>query len=230
MNLWWLRIEAGIEQEFSRDLPDFSGMGGVRLATSFGSKKRMSFGNRSRRIPVQKDLSTAIRVAVVNLHGFEHERAGVSIARQIKTALTRQGHIRLIDVGEGTAFLDSEGAVRLAEQAQVDIVITGRILQYELTRNSRPNLPLVVGFPETAARVSADLRIVDARKDGDLYSTNLKGVGRKGRGVRVFPVSGDDRTSYLNELEKNKVWDDAISQVVHNLLLEMSENFKWFSG
>lgn len=230
MNLWWLQIEAGIEQGFSRDLPDFTGMGGVRLATSFGSKRRKAFGNRTRRIPVEKDLSTAIRVAVVNLQGFEQQRAGEAVAQQIKTALTRYGHVRLIDVGEGTAFLDSDGAVRLATEAQADIVITGRILQYELTRNSRPNLPLVVGFPETAARVNADLRIVDARDNGDLFSTNLSGVGRKGRGVRMFPVSGDDRTSYLNEVEKNKVWDDAINQVVHSLLLQMSENFKWFSG
>lgn len=230
VNLWWLQIEAGIEQGLSPDLPDFSGMGGVRFATTFGSKQRKSFGNQTRRIPVKKDLSTAIRVAVVNLQGFEHQNAGESVARQIKTALTRQGHVRLVDVGEGTAFLDSDGAVRLAEQAQVDIVITGRILQYELTRNSRPNLPLVVGFPETSARVSADLRIVDARDNGDLFSTNLKGVGRKGRGVRMFPISGDDRTSYLSEVEKNKVWDDAINQVVHGLLREMSQNFEWFSG
>lgn len=230
MNLWWLQLEAGIEQGFSRDLPDFSGMGGVRVATSFGSKRRKSFGNRTRRVPVEKDLSTAIRVAVVNLQGFEERGAGEALARQIKTALTRHGHVRLVEVGEGTAFLDADGAVRLAEQAKADIVITGRVLQYELTRNSRPNLPLVVGFPETAARVNADLRVIDARANGDLFSTNLSGVGRKGRGVRMFPVSGDDRTSYLNEVEKNKVWDDAINQVVVDLMRQLSKNYKWFPG
>ena len=230
MNLWWLQLEAGLEQGFSRDLPDFSGMGGVRLATSFGSKQRKSFGNRTRRVPVQKDLSTAIRIAVVNLEGFEDRGAGEAVARQIKTALTRHGHVRLVDVGTGAMFLDADGAVRLAEQVQVDVVITGRVLQYELTRNSRPNLPLVVGFPETAARINADLRIVDARANGDLFSTNLSGVGRKNRGVRMFPVPGDDRTSYLSEVEKNKVWDDAINQVVVGLLRQLSENFKWFPG
>ncbi|HAA78027.1 TPA: hypothetical protein DCE37_23255 [Candidatus Latescibacteria bacterium] len=230
MNLWWLQVEAGIEQGFSKDLPEFSGMGGIRLATSFGSKRRKSFGNRTRRVPVEKDISTGIRVAVVNLQGFETRGAGEAVARQIKTALTRHGHVRLVDVGEGTAFLDADGAVSLAEQASADVVITGRVLQYELTRNSRPNLPLVVGFPETAARVNADLRIVDARQNGDLFSTNLSGVGRKSRGVRMFPVSGDDRTSYLTEVEKNKVWDDAINQVVVSLLRQLSENFKWFPG
>jgi len=202
----------------------------VRFATSLGGKQRKSFGNRTRRVPVAKDINTAIRIAVVNLQGFEHNRAGEVVAGKIKTALTRYGHVRLVEVGEGTAFLDSEGAIRLAEQAQADIVITGRVLQYELTRNSRPNLPLVVGFPETAARVNADIRIVDTRQEGDLFSTNLSGVGRKGRGVRVFPVSGDDRTSYLSEVEKNRVWDEAISQVVHKLLREMSHNFKWLPG
>jgi hypothetical protein len=230
MNLWWLQLEAGLEQGFSRDLPDFSGMGGVRFATNFGNKRRKSFGNRTRRVPVEKDLGTAIRVAVVNLQGFENRGAGEAVARQIKSALTRHGHVRLVEVGDGTAFLDSDGAVRLAEQAQADIVITGRVLQYELTRNSRPNLPLVVGFPETAARVNADLRVVDARQDGDLFSTNLSGVGRKGRGVRMFPISGDDRTSYLTEVQKTKVWDDAIDQVVVGLLRQLSENFKWFPG
>lgn len=230
MNLWWLQLEAGLEQGFSRDLPDFLGMGGVRFATSLGGKQKKSFGNRTRRVPVAKDINTAIRIAVVNLQGFEHNRAGEVVAGKIKTALTRYGHVRLVEVGEGTAFLDSEGAIRLAEQAQADIVITGRVLQYELTRNSRPNLPLVVGFPETAARVNADIRIVDTRQEGDLFSTNLSGVGRKGRGVRVFPVSGDDRTSYLSEVEKNRVWDEAISQVVHKLLREMSHNFKWLPG
>ncbi|MBS13291.1 MAG: hypothetical protein CME19_17015 [Gemmatimonadetes bacterium] len=230
MNLWWLQVEAGIEQGFSKDLPEFSGMGGIRLATSFGSKRRKSFGNRTRRVSVEKDISTGIRVAVVNLQGFENRGAGEAVARQIKTALTRHGHVRLVDVGEGTAFLDADGAVSLAEQASADVVITGRVLQYELTRNSRPNLPLVVGFPETAARVNADLRIVDARQNGDLFSTNLSGVGRKSRGVRMFPVSGDDRTSYLTEVEKNKVWDDAINQVVVSLLRQLSENFKWFPG
>ena len=230
MNLWWLQFEAGLEQGFSRDLPDFSGMGGVRIATTFGNKQTKAFGNRTRRVPVQKDLSTAIRVAVVNLQGFEERGAGEAVARQIKTALTRHGHVRLIEVGDGTAFLDADGAVRLAEQAQADIVITGRVLQYELTRNSRPNFPLVVGFPETAARVNADLRVVDARENGDLFSTNLSGVGRKGRGVRMFPVSGDDRTSYLTEVQKNKVWDDAIDQVVVGLLRQLSQNYKWFPG
>ena len=46
----------------------------------------------------------------------------------------------------------------------------------------------------------------------------------------MFPISGDDRTSYLNEVEKRKVWDDAINQVVHDLLRQMTENFKWFPG
>ncbi len=78
--------------------------------------------------------------------------------------------------------------------------------------------------------MNADIRLVDTRQEGDLFSTNLSGVGRKGRGVRVFPVSGDDRTSYLSEVEKNRVWDEAISQVVHKLLREMSHNFKWLPG
>ena len=119
MNLWWLQLEVGVEQGFSRDLPDFSGIGGIRIAKTLGIKHRKSFGNRTRRVPVRKDLNTAIRIAVVNLQGFEHQRAGEEMARRIKMALTRHGHIRLVDVGEGTAFLDADGAIRLAEQAKV---------------------------------------------------------------------------------------------------------------
>tara|TARA_Y100000588_G_scaffold174217_1_gene188208 strand:- start:1629 stop:3020 length:1392 start_codon:yes stop_codon:yes gene_type:complete len=230
MNLWWLQLQAGIEQGFSRDLPDFSAIAGVRVHTSFGQKNRKAFGGRVRRVPVQKNIDTAVSVAVVNLQGFEHEGAGEAIANRIRTALTRHGHIRLVEVGGGTAFLDPDAAIRLAEQSSADIVITGRVLRYEMARDSRPNLPLVVGFPETQAEVHTDLRIVDTRENGEVLSAQLQGRGRKNRGVRLFPVSQDDRKSYLNVVERNRVWDQAIDQMVAGLLKEMVNNFDWFPG
>lgn len=229
MNLWWIQLQAGIEQGFSRDLPDFTAIAGVRINTSFGRKNRKAFG-RVRRVPVQKNIDTAVSVAVVNLQGFEHQGAGQAIADRIKSALTRHGHIRLVDVGEGTAFLDPDAAIRLAEQSSVDIVITGRILKYELERDARPNLPLVVGFPGTQAEVHTDVRIVDTRKDGEVLSAQLSGTGRKNRGVRLFPASQDDRRSYLSVIERNRVWDQAIDQMVAGLIKEMVNNFDWFPG
>ncbi len=230
MNLWWIQLQAGIEQGFSNDLPDFSAIAGVRVHTSFGRKNRKAFGGRVRRVPVQKNIDTAISVAVVNLQGFEHEGAGLEIANRIKTALTRHGHIRLVDVGEGTAFLDPDAAIQLAEQSSVDIVITGRVQRYELARDSRPNLPLVVGFPETQAEVHTDVRIVDTREDGEVLSAQLSGTGRKNHGVRLFPISQDDQKSYLSVVERSRVWDQAIDQMVSGLLREMVNNFDWFPG
>lgn len=200
------------------------------MHTSFGRKNRKAFGGRVRRVPVQKNIDTAVSVAVVNLQGFEHEGAGEAIANRIRTALTRHGHIRLVEVGGGTAFLDPDAAIRLAEQSSADIVITGRVLRYEMARDSRPNLPLVVGFPETQAEVHTDLRIVDTRENGEVLSAQLQGRGRKNRGVRLFPVSQDDRKSYLNVVERNRVWDQAIDQMVAGLLKEMVNNFDWFPG
>lgn len=228
MNLWWLQFEAGIEQGFSPDLPEFSAIAGVRIQTNFRTKNRRTFGERIRRVPMTRDEGKGVKVAVVNLLGYEHEGAGQAIASHIKTALARRG-VRLIHIEDDrTAFLDPADASMLAEQYGAEVVITGRVLRYEMSRASRPNLPLVIGFPETQAKVEADLRIVE--QGGDVFSAQITGQGRKNRGVSVFPVTKDDRTSYLNVLERNQVWNEAIDSMVGGLMRQMSDNFGWFPG
>jgi len=230
MNLWWLRLEAGVEKGLSNDLPSVAGVAGLRVHTTIGGKAKKAFGGRTRRLPTAKDVSTAVRVAVVNFSGFEHQKAGESVAARIKTALGRYGHIRVVDVGGGAEFLDPDTALRMAQLSQADVVITGRILRYEMDRTSRPNLPLVVGFPQTQALMEADVRVVDRRENQEVLAAHLSGAGRQGRGVRLFPTSGDNRTDYLNVIEKERVWEEAIQQVVNGLLEEMAQNFTWFPG
>jgi curli biogenesis system outer membrane secretion channel CsgG len=118
----------------------------------------------------------------------------------------------------------------LAQSANADIVITGRILRHELARNSKPNLPLVVGIPQTQAHLAADFRIVDQRDSGNVLTFSLSGMGQQSRGVRMFPTSGDDRTSYLSALDKQRVWTDAIQSMLSELFGGMRENFDWFPG
>jgi len=230
MNLWRLRLEAGVEKGISKDLPGISGVAGLRFHRTLGGKAGRRTGGGVGRLPVAKDLSSAVRVAVVNFSGFEHQKAGESVADRIKTALTRYGHLRLVDVGSGSQFLDPDTALRMAELSEADIVITGRVLRYEMERAARPNLPLVVGFPQTQAFLEADVRVVDRRKSEEVLATHLAGSGRQNRGVRLFPTSSDSRTDYLNVIERDRVWDEAIQQMVDGLLREMSASFDWFPG
>ena len=227
MNLWRLQLEAGVEKGLSNDLPDVSVMAGIRLEPRLGEGRK---DLRSSIVRTPKDVETTVRVAVVNLSGFEHQRAGEMVAQEIKTALSRYAHIRLVDVGAGTQFLDPDAAIRLAQSANADIVITGRILRHELARNSKPNLPLVVGIPQTQAHLAADFRIVDQRDSGNVLTFSLSGMGQQSRGVRMFPTSGDDRTSYLSALDKQRVWTDAIQSMLSELFGGMRENFDWFPG
>lgn len=227
MNLWRLKLEAGIEKGLSDDLPDVTAMAGIRLQPKLGNGRKR---NNSSIVRVPKDVETTIRVAVVNLAGFEHQRAGEMVAQEIKTKLTRYGHIRLVDVGSGTEFLDPDAAMRLAQSANVDVIITGRILRYELARGSKPNLPLVVGVPQTRAHMAADIRIVDRRDANQILSFSLEGVGQQSRGVRMFPTSSDDRTSYLSALDKQRVWTEAIVHMLKDLFEGMQDNYEWFPG
>jgi hypothetical protein len=227
MNLWRLQLEAGIEKGLSDDLPDVTAMAGLRLQPKLGNgRKRIN----SSVVRMPKDMDTTIRVAVVNLAGFEHQRAGELVAEEIKTKLSRYGHIRVIDVGTDTKFLDPDAAMRLAQNANVDVVITGRVVRYELERASKPNLPLVVGLPQTRAHMASDIRVIDKRNNGKVLSFSLNGVGQQGRGVRMFPTSGDDRTSYLSALDKQRVWTEAIVHMLSELFDGMHDNFEWFPG
>ena len=227
MNLWSIRVQAGLEKGISRDLPNWSAMAGVQLHRSVGGKSKKYFGGRIRRIAKVKDIGTTIRVAVVNFSGFEDHKAGEMLASQIKTSLSRYGHIRVVEVGEGTEYMDPDAAVRLAQVSNADYVITGRVLRHELNREARPNLPLVVGFPLTEAMLEADIRVVDQQKEGEVLATRVTGKGRQTRGVRLFPTSGDDRTSYLSAVDRERIWGEAGMQIVTGLLSEMGGAFAW---
>lgn len=227
MNLWRLKLEGGIEKGLSDDLPNVTAMAGIRLQPKLGKGRKRANASVVR---VPKDVETTVRVAVVNLAGFEHQRAGELVAEEIRTKLMRYGHIRLVDVGKDTQFLDPDAAMRLAQSANVDVVITGRVLRHEMARASKPNLPLVVGLPQTRAHMAADIRVIDRRDSGKTLSFALEGVGQQSRGVRMFPTLGDDRTSYLSALEKQRVWTEAVVHMLTDLFDGMQDNFEWFPG
>lgn len=227
MNLWRLKLEAGFERGLSDDLPSVTAIAGIRLRPKLGAIRKREARTRVR---IPKDVETSVRVAVVNFSGFEHRNAGILVADQIKTAVSRYGHIQVVLVGEGTAFLDPDAAMNLARKSDVDVVITGRVLQYEMNRSAKPNVPLVLGLPNTQAQMEADIRIVDRRAQGQVLSFLLSGTGRQGRGIRMFPTSRDDRTSYLNAVEKERIWTEAIQEMVSELMREMADRFKWFPG
>jgi hypothetical protein len=227
MNLWRLKLEAGVEKGLTNDLPNVTAVAGIRLDPKLGRGHRRDNPSIVRK---PKDMETSIRVAVVNLAGFEQQHAGELVAQEIKNKLTRYGHIRLIDVGADARFLDPDTAVRLAQEANVDVVITGRVLRYEMDRASKPNLPLVVGLPQTRALLAADIRVVDRRNKGNVLSFSLTGTGQQNRGIRMFPTSGDDRTSYLSALDKQRVWTEAIVHMLNDLFEGMHDNFEWFPG
>ena len=229
MNLWWLRLEAGIEKGMTDDLPNVAGILGLRIHKSLGVKARGPLGGRTR-VAAPRGSGKPVRVAVVNFSGFEQDGAGEMVAEKIKTALTRFGNIRVVDVGTGAEFLDPDAALRLAQVSDADVVITGRILRREMTRESQPNVPLVVGFPQTLAQVEADIRVIERDEKGELLSTQIMGKSRQNRGVRLFPMPGDDRSSYLNVVEKERIWSEAVQQMVDGLFQQMAQTFKWLPG
>jgi hypothetical protein len=229
MNLWWLRLQAGVEKGLSKDLPNLSAMAGVQIHTSLGGKQKKFFGGRTRRVPLAKDTETTVRIGIVNFPGFEDQKAGELMTSKIATVLSRYGHIRIVDIraDTGTEFLAPDAALELAKKRTLQVVITGRMLRSDITRSARPNVPLVVGFPQTVANMEADVRVVDVRKKGEVLSLRVLGTGRQSRGITLFPTSKDDRTSYLNALERERIWDEASSQAVARLTAELTQSFDW---
>lgn len=228
MNLWRFRFEAGLEKGLSDDLPNVSAIVGLRVNTSFSGKGKRSIRPRNERGIISQDIGSSARVVVVNFSGFSNQKVGERVADRIRTELTRSGHIRVLEVGDRAEFLDPDSALQLATQVDADVVITGRIRRFEMDRSSKPNLPLVFGVPQTVAYVEADFRLVSPEQK-EVFSGSLVGTGRRSRGVKMFPTTiRDDRTDYLSVLEKDRVWNEAIQQMVDQFLKEMAGAFSWF--
>jgi hypothetical protein len=168
-----------------------------------------------------------VRVAVVNFAGLEDNGAGRKVGERLRSVLAAYGRIQIVPLREDPAFLDLGGALELAKASGADLVITGRVLKYDLTRTASAQVPLIVGFPKTVAEVEADIRVVERKKGAMALSVRLGGRGEQKQGIRLMPTSSDDHMTYLGAREKEQLRDQAVQQMVGDLVATIASNYKW---
>ncbi|MBI2952629.1 hypothetical protein HYY27_11060 [bacterium] len=225
------RLEAALERGMSKDLPELAGMVGFRIVARGGEKSRRIQMTQTK-IPVEGlsgDLKPGetVRVAVVNFAGLEDNGAGRKVGERLRSVLSAYTRIQIVQLREDPVFLDLNGALELAKASGADLVITGRVLKYDLTRTPSAQVPLIVGFPKTVAEVEADVRVVERKKGAMALSARMSGRGEQKQGIRLMPTSSDDRMTYLGAREKEQLRDQAVQQLVSDLVAAMASNFKW---
>ncbi|MSS72257.1 MAG: hypothetical protein EXS64_12315 [Candidatus Latescibacteria bacterium] len=225
------RLEAALERGLSKDLPELAGMVGFRIVARGGAKAKKTQMIRTK--ITAEDINgglkpgETIRVAVVNFAGLEDNGAGRKVGERLRSVLSAYGRVQIVPLREDPVFLDLSGALELAKATGADLVITGRVLKYDLTRTSSAQIPLVVGFPKTVAEVEADIRVVERKKGAMALSARLGGRGEQKQGIRLLPTSSDDQMTYLGAREKEQLRDQAVQQLVSDLVAAMASNFKW---
>ncbi len=224
------RLEAGLERGLSDDLPELTGLVGIRIVGRGGKKARKLEMEREKIATEElggvKEGET-VQVAVANFAGLEDQRAGKKVGEHIRSVLSSYNKVRIVALREDPVFLDLDGALELAKASGADLVITGRILKYNMVRMPSAQVPLIVGFPKTVSEVEADIRVVEPKKGAMVLSGRLNGRGEQRQGIRLLPTSSDDQMTYLGAREKEQLRDKAVRNLVTHLIAAMRTNFKW---
>jgi hypothetical protein len=227
-----LRLEAALEKGMTKDLPELAGMVGFRFVGRAGEKGR-KLAMTKVKVPEEPTASgdarsgPTIRIAVANFAGLEDNGAGRKVGERLRQVLSAYARVKIVPLREDPVFLDLSGAMDLAKAAGADMVITGRMLKYDLTRMPSSQVPLVVGFPKTVADVEADVRVVEQKKGAMALAARMKGRSEQKQGIRLTPTSSDDRMTYLGAREKEQLREQAVGQLVGDIVAAMSSNYKW---
>ncbi len=228
------RLEAAVERGLTKDLPQLAGMVGIRIVGNSGVKGRKTRMIRTRISADQGQIASGglksgetMRIAVVNFAGLEDNGAGRKLGGRLRPMLSAYSRVQIVTLRDDPVFLDLNGAIDLAKASGADLVITGRILRYDLTRTSSAQVPLIVGFPKTVAEVEADVRVVEPKKGALALTARMKGRAEQKQGIRLTPTSSDDRLTYLGAREKEELRNQAVQQMATDLIAALGSDYKW---
>jgi len=138
--------------------------------------------------------------------------------------------MQLLDIPR-KGFLRQRQAVELAQKLGVDVVLTGRVEEFDINRFGGKQVPYLILAPEAVVEVAMRYRIIEFSNRDKLeiqaYSNRIKGKGRLRKRVQLLHTDRRDITSAATAREMVAVQDDALDDLVDNLLATMATQFTW---
>ena len=128
-------------------------------------------------------------------------------------------------------FLKPRQALALARKLGVDVVVTGMVAEYNMDRFAGPQLPFIVHLPETRVDLELRYRVIEFfdedKSQMHALSETVGGGGLLRKTPRILPTSRRDITSVASAAELQAVQEEALDNLVENLLASMSAQFTW---
>ena len=180
--------------------------------------------------------SEVVRVAFVDFAGFEEFKAGKRLVEKIKTQLEPHDSLEVVDLARYAGiprrgFLKPRQALDLARKLGVDVVVTGTVAEYNMDRFAGPQLPFIVHLPETRVDLELRYRVIEFfdedKSEMRALSETVAGGGLRRMLPRILPTSRHDITSTASAAELQAVHEEALDNLVKNLLASMSSQFTW---
>ena len=177
-----------------------------------------------------------LRIAILGFEGFEEYDAGPRLVAKIKSELAPHDSLEVVDLARFSGLPRMGGvspllARDLARKLDVDVVVTGEVLDYEIKRFAGIHLPYLVELPETRVDVRLRFRVLEffgpEGEEMEAFTATIDGVGRARKRVRLIPVDRRNVTATASARELSDIQNSALDDVAGNMLASMAERFSW---
>ena len=240
-----INLSRGIELELNREfglLDHPTGASftfGLRMHGFMSGRRRLAWRQEAyEQVLPPKRLyqpSQVLRLAIVNFEGFEEYGAGQRIVDKIKTRLEPHDSLQVVDIMRyadvpNKGFLKPREALELAMKLGVDIVVTGAVSKFNVDRFAGLNVPYLVKLPEAQVEVGLRFRVLEFDKtktEMKAHNQEVRGMGKVRKGVRLLSGDRRDITSSASAVELDGVQEQALDDLVGNMLAAMAGQFSW---
>lgn len=240
-----INLFKGVELELNRefgllDHPTKSSFTfGLRLHGFMSGRRRLAWRHEIYQpvLPPQRlyEPSQVLRLAIVDFEGFEEYSAGERIVAKIKTLLEPHDSLEVVDITRyadvpNQGFLKPREALELATKLGIDIVVTGAVSKYDVDRFAGLGVPYVVKLPEAQVEIGLRFRVLEfdsTKTQMQAHNQEVMGSGKIRKGVRLLSGDRRDITSSASAVELQGVQEQALDDLVDNMLAAMAGQFSW---
>jgi hypothetical protein len=176
-----------------------------------------------------------LRIAVVEFAGYQSLEAGARVVEQLRDHLAPHDSLEVVDLTlyadvPYQGFLSPAQAIRLARKLGVDVVITGEVEEYEVSRYNGSLIPHLLRLTEATVGLRLRYRVIEFSADKTELQAHIgevQGRSRLKRRVQLLPAGERDITRNPSSRELEAAQDRAFSNLATNMLGAMAARFTW---
>jgi hypothetical protein len=175
-----------------------------------------------------------LRLALLDFAGFEQYHAGQRLVEKIKTRLAPHDSIEVVDLRRYANVptkgnISGQQAIELGRKIGIDVFISGTVDDFDLKRFAGKKLPYIVEVPEAEVAIALRYRVqlLGGAKELERYDDEAVGKGHMVQRPRLLPSDKMDITATHNALALERIQEQALDNLVDNLLATMATRFAW---